>query len=560
MTEIRSCAVYARYSDERQNPLSIDQQVRKCREYADRYDLRILDGHVYTDKAITGATEDRAGLRRLLEAAQQKPCPFDVILVDDTSRLSRDLAHSLEIVKRVKFAGIRVVFVSQGFDTNAAQTQTLVTVHGLVDSLYLEELAKKTFRGVEQRAIHGLHTGGRVFGYKRVPIESQSERDSHGRAVINGVRLEVDLSQAVTVRRIYGRYAAGDSLKRIAIDLNNEGITSPQPQKGRVSQSWCPSSVRHILLNERYRGVVTWGRTLKVRSPETGRRVYRRKPESEWRRKEVPEQRIVSDDLWNSVQQRFRVIRAMNGGRTKSGRTLASPYLFTGLLECSECHGNITVVSGTHRKRPYRRYGCSMHAHRGDKVCTNSLLVSQAVLEKGLLAALQATVFNPAVLNYVLNSFEERVLQHIENRAGETGALVARIAELEKKVRNCTAAIAEGRAYKSLLDQIGLLEAEMQQAKGQLETVRSKGARMRLRDSRRFVEADLLDLQKLLNRNPKLARAELAKHIPKIVLTPQKGIYLGVGDWHLLGVVSYGGAGGQNRTGYARLFRAALYQ
>jgi len=25
-------------------------------------------------------------------------------------------------------------------------------------------------------------------------------------------------------------------------------------------------------------------------------------------------------------------------------------------------------------------------------------------------------------------------------------------------------------------------------------------------------------------------------------------------------VVSYGGAGGQNRTGYARLFRAALYQ
>jgi len=47
-----------------------------------------------------------------------------------------------------------------------------------------------------------------------------------------------------------------------------------------------------------------------------------------------------------------------------------------------------------------------MHAHRGDKVCTNSLLVSQAVLENGLLAALQATVFNPAVLNYVLNSFE----------------------------------------------------------------------------------------------------------------------------------------------------------
>jgi len=83
----------------------------------------------------------------------------------------------------------------------------------------------------------------------------------------------------------------------------------------------------------------------------------------------------------------------------------------------------------------------------------------------------------------------------------------------------------------------------MQQAKEQLETVRSKSARMRLRDTRHFVGADLRDVQKLLNRNRKLARAELAKHIPKIVLTPQNGIYLGVGDWRLLRVVSYGGAG-----------------
>ena len=78
---------------------------------------------------------------------------------------------------------------------------------------------------------------------------------------------------------------------------------------------------------------------------------------------------------------------------------------------------------------------------------------------------------------------------------GETGTLEARIAELEKRVRNCTAAIAESRAYKSLLDQIGLLEAEMQQAKEQLETLRSKSARMRLRDIRHFVEADLRDVR-----------------------------------------------------------------
>jgi site-specific DNA recombinase len=108
--------------------------------------------------------------------------------------------------------------------------------------------------------------------------------------------LAIDLNQAKTVTRIFERYAGGDSMKRIAIDLNRDGVPSPQARPGR-SQSWAQSSIRHILLNERYRGVVIWGKTKKVRSPETGKRIYRRKPESEWRRVEVSEQRIVSEKL-----------------------------------------------------------------------------------------------------------------------------------------------------------------------------------------------------------------------------------------------------------------------
>jgi site-specific DNA recombinase len=378
---------------------------------------------------------------------------------------------------------------------------------------------------------------------------------------IQGVRLEVDSAQAATIRRIFERYTKGDSMKRIAIDLNEDGIRSPQPQKGRVSQSWCSSSVRHILLNERYRGIVTWGRTAKVRSPETGKRIYRRKPETDWRKKEIPEQRIVSDELWESVQERFRVIRKMSVGRTKSGRVLASPYLFTGLLECAECHGNITVVSGARKGRAYRRYGCSMHAHRGNKVCTNSLLVPQPVLETQLLAGLEASVFNPAVVSYTLQSFERQLLREIEKRTGETCAPEKHIADLERKSRNCAAAIAEGRAFKSLLEQLGFLEAELQQAKERAESAKPGALRVRMQDTRRFVEGKLHELQKLLSAEPRMARAELAKHIQKrIVLKAEGKTYVAVGDWNLLGVVSYGGAGGQNRTGYARLFRAALYR
>jgi DNA invertase Pin-like site-specific DNA recombinase len=53
------CAVYARFSSEKQSPLSIEDQIRKCREYAGQRDWSILDSHIYSDEAISGATDDR---------------------------------------------------------------------------------------------------------------------------------------------------------------------------------------------------------------------------------------------------------------------------------------------------------------------------------------------------------------------------------------------------------------------------------------------------------------------------------------------------------------------
>src|SRR6267154_2285879 len=124
MTE-RQCAVYARYSSEKQNSLTIEQQVRKCREYAERHGFAVLDAHIYTDEAISGATDNRARLQRLLAAATQKPRAFDVILVDDTSRLSRNMIDSLKIFEQLRFVNVRTIFVAQGIDTESEQAELL---------------------------------------------------------------------------------------------------------------------------------------------------------------------------------------------------------------------------------------------------------------------------------------------------------------------------------------------------------------------------------------------------------------------------------------------------
>jgi site-specific DNA recombinase len=565
VNESARCAVYARYSNEKQNSLTIDQQVRKCREFASSQSLPVLGQHIYADEAISGATDDRAGLRRLLSAAQERPRPFDVVLVDDTSRLSRDLEHSLGIMKQLKFAGIRVLFVSQGFDTSAPQTQTLVTVHGLVDSLYLEELAKKTFRGVEQRALEGLHTGGRCFGYRNVPIEDPTQLDTRGRPVVRGVRLEVDLAEAGTVRRIFDRYSHGHSLKRIAQDLNADGILSPQPQRGRIQHSWCPSSVRTILYNERYRGHVVWGKTKKIRSPKTGKRIYERLPKSEWKVREIAEQRIVSDELWNAVCERRRLVHQLySADSARPGimraRAVGSPYVFSGLLQCAECGGSITVVSGCWAKRQDVRYGCSMNSSRGRHACKNNLLISRRDLEQQLLAGRQAKVLHPDVVEYTVQRCVEAIERQAKLHAGEAGQLLRRRAVLEREVQRLTDAIALGRNAQPLLDAIAARQSELAGISAKLANAQLSSVQLRVRDLRRFVEERMRELRSVMNADPVCIRAEIAKHVRKITLRRESGSYTATGTWDFLGFGSMDGAGGQNRTGYARLFRAALYQ
>lgn len=121
-----------------------------------------------------------------------------------------------------------------------------------------------------------------------------------------------------------------------------------------------------MLRNERYRGVFVWNRTQKRRNPETERKTSRRRPESEWRRVDVPEWKIVSDQVWDSVQRRFADVRRIGitrcGGLARSQKS--RKYLFGGLLRCGCCDSRMVIVSGE-GKRGYSKYGCPTNRYRG---------------------------------------------------------------------------------------------------------------------------------------------------------------------------------------------------
>jgi site-specific DNA recombinase len=526
------CAAYARYSSDLQSPLSIDDQLRICREYAKSRGFAFVEEHVYTDEAVSGVGADRPGLRRLMDAALSPGRPFDVILLDDSSRLARNTKDALGIFEKLNFAGIRLIAVSQGIDSDNEQAHVLVTVHGMVDSLYVKELAKKTHRGMEGQVLRGHHTGGRCFGYDAVAVDSTTAK-----------QLAVNEKEAVVVRRIFEMSANGQSLKTIARTLNHECVPSPRPRSGNRYATWSPTCIREMLRRDLYVGKVVWNTSRFVKTPGTNKRVRRPRPESEWRIVPHPELRIIDDEVWRRVQDRQQRMMAMYSGAKKGllPRSVTSPYLLSGILKCGLCGGNLIIVTGHSSYGHYPKYGCSQHFNRG--ACTNSILIRRDWLERRLLEELQHEVLKRETVEYALEEFDCHLKNAFANLTNQMGQIRERKQKLEGELRRLAATAVETGPSAFLVEAIHERETQLRELSDQLLAGGTNSVDSHLSEIRGFITKRLEDLQGLMHRKPVEARTELLKHVSEIRMFPQDGReggngkphYIAEGTWHLVG-------------------------
>ncbi len=519
------CAIYARYSSDLQRDSSIEDQIRKCREYASGAGWTVLEDHIRCDRAVSaGSMSGRDGLQKLITEAKQKPRPFDYIVVDDTSRLARNLEDSLRIAKQLDFYGVRMFFVSQRLDSGDKSSRTMLTMHGMMDEQFIQGLADKVHRGQEGQVLKGRQAGGRCYGYRNRPIEDHTRLAKYGRPAVIGVELEIEESEAAVIRRIFDMYASGAGLAQIAKTLNAESVVAPQPSSARALRAWCVSSLHELLRNERYRGVYVWNRTEKKRNPETGRKVSKARPESDWIRSAAPNWRIVTDEQWEGVQERLRFVRekfhyTILGGinRTAQSRT----YLFSGLLVCSECGSRMVIVSGG-GTRGYVKYGCPAHRYKG--VCKNRLTIRRDRLETQLLNALESRFFRPDMAEYLVSSFERQLRARIKEMGHEDYAsgrvqLERRREDLRAQARRISAAIAQGGKLETLLDHMNGLESEIAALSRQIEAYRPLDFTVTTETVRRFAFENVLSLRDSL-KSEDIPAATLQRHIEKLVLTP----------------------------------------
>jgi site-specific DNA recombinase len=527
------CGAYARYSSDLQHPASIDDQLLACRRYADHQHWRLLKEHTYTDEALSGmGVQHRPGYRHLLEAVSTSAPLFDILLVDDLSRLSRDTAEILRLVRVLQTQGIRLVSVADGIETGTKVSKLVLSVKAIMNEAYLDDLRDRTLRGLQGRFMRKLHTGGRIFAYRSVPVIDPTGRlDAAGNPLILGAELIIEPQEADVVRQIFTWFAEGLSLRAIANRLNAAKIAFPsQPtQRGLKRKGWACSAVRVILKNEKYIGRWVYGRRVFMKDPVTGRRRARLRPRSEWQLADYPELRIISDEPWQAVQGRFAELGARylprDGKGRLAGRKVGIPSsrgsLFSGLLQCGLCGGGITAVSGS-QPRGNQRFGCGFHRNKGSQVCPNGLTVKTSVVEARLAEAIQLRILHPGAIAYLVAAVNKRLQVLCSSEDGHCEVLEDELREVEQGLKNIEQAILAGVVGETTAELLKRYEVRKKQLETRLRESQRRDRNETLCIDQAAIEARIKDLQSLLNTDPLRVNAFLRKHLSHIVCTPIK--------------------------------------
>lgn len=451
-------AIYARFSSDLQRDRSIEDQIEQCRAYAERQGFEVVE--VYADRAKSGASmHGRDGIQKMIADGRQRV--FDLVIVETLSRLARDEGDRAEIRKRLTFAGVKTMTPSDGEVTRLTDG-----IKAIIDAQYLEDLKVMVRRGMAGVTRDGRHAGGRAYGYRPV-LGKPGE-------------LEIVEAEAVIVRRIYAEYAAGDRPREICVRLNSESIAAPRGAYWSESALVGNRARGHgILLNPLYGGEIVWNRTRFIKDPDTGRRVSRVNPTSEWQRVAVPQLAIVDAETFSQVVRKGGEV-----GKAPAWQARAPKRVLSGLLKCGCCGAGMSYKD----KRNGRiRIHCTA-ARQG--ACTNTTPVYLDIVETMVLDGLRTKLKDKAAIARYLTTYNAERRRLAADSTNRRAKLDQRLAAVQRELERVVGLVVKGI----------LTEAE---AAGQLPTLRADKAKM---------EADIAavgDKPKIVELHPTADRAYL---------------------------------------------------
>ena len=397
--------IYARYSSDKQTEQSIEGQLRECYEFAKRNEYVVIGE--YIDRALTGTSDKRPEFLKMIEDSKKKI--FNYVLVYQLDRFARNRYDSATYKAKLKKNGIRVLSARENISDDASG----VLVEGMLESMaeyFSKELSQKVTRGMKETIMKGNWTGGKItYGYNIVDK-----------------KYVINKEQSNIVKEIFNRVLLGDTLKDIAIDLNNRGF------KNQLGKKFITSFISRLVRNRKYIGEIS----------------------NKYDFKGLIEP-IIDKSTFDLVQER------LSPHKQKSAQYRAPEfYYLSGKTYCAYCKQPVTADSGTSSTgNIYKYYKCSNRKkHKGS---CNKRMISKEKLENIIIDKTIKDIFNEDLINEIAKnvtiSFNKEVKEDLEVKSLEN-----QLNEVNKKIENIMSAIEKGIVTNTTKDR--LMENESKKA------------------------------------------------------------------------------------------------
>lgn len=396
-------ALYARYSTDDQRETSIEDQVRRCKEVAEKNGYVVPDELIFSDSAISGSAKElkkRVGywaMRAALENGE-----FQCLVVDEISRIGRDTVELSSLQKVIQKTAVRLIS-TDGTDSRNPNWQFPFEIMAVINQNSLRETAHRVKRSMVGQLERGFMIAAPAFGYKLKQFISDD-----GKKI--GSIWEIDEGDANIVREVYKLRRNGKSFAGIAKELNTREVKSPRTAHNGEDGFWRPGTIYRMLGNTIYRGVFIWNGSPSF-AAKAKKEGWTPKPVEYYR----PDLRLVDDDTWNF---------ANTDRGNKKNRCGGGKHIFAGLIRCNFCSSVLTVSSPSKHVRTVYCATCHQKKNVAATTSTGPGYVSTAGIEALLRYILDRILDSEEVVS----AYKERLRSRLTE--GSEGPIL----ELQEKV------------------------------------------------------------------------------------------------------------------------------
>ena len=319
---------------------SITNQRMIVNKYCEQNGIKLV--REFVDDGYSGGNFDRPAFQKMMRELDKGNA--NTVITKDLSRLGRDMRESSYYAEQFfPEHGVRYIAIADSFDSE--DENVMAPFQFAMNEVYLRDGSRKVKDVLKTKRQEGLYCACPPYGYKK------ADRNKN--------QLVPDEMTAPVVKRIFDAAAKGDSSRKIAQDLNNDGVIPPLKYRvlyrdefskegaARASDLWNYTTVKRILKNEVYLGNTLLGKTKKA-SVKSKKKVAI--PPERWIVTENTHEALVSEEIFRKAHENMG-----KGTHTFQQYEHIRKSIFSGVAYCALC-GHALCSCGTVYKGERNKY------------------------------------------------------------------------------------------------------------------------------------------------------------------------------------------------------------